>query len=40
MAIELDHTIITMKNVDEATTFYANIFGMKYEGQMGHFSIM
>ncbi len=40
MPIELDHTIITMKDVDEATAFYANILGMKYEGKMGDFSIM
>ena len=40
MPVELDHTIITMKNVDEATAFYAKILGMKFEGKMGDFSIM
>ena len=40
MGIELDHPIITMKNGDEATSFYANILGLKYEGKMDDFSIM
>ena len=40
MPIELDHTVITMKDVEEATAFYAKIFGMKFEGKMGDFSVM
>ncbi len=40
MPIELDHTIITMKNMAEATAFYAKLLGMKFQGKMGDFSVM
>ena len=38
MAITLNHTIVPAKDKESAAKFFANIFGLNYEGPMGHFA--
>ena len=38
MAIVLDHTIVPAKDKVASAEFFAKIFGLKYEGAMGHFA--
>ena len=38
MAIVLDHTIVPAKDKVASAAFFARIFGLKYEGAMGHFA--
>ena len=38
MSIKLNHTIVPAKDKDAAASFFAQIFGLKYEGPMGHFA--
>jgi catechol 2,3-dioxygenase-like lactoylglutathione lyase family enzyme len=38
MAITLDHTIVPARDKDEAARFFAEIFGLAYEGPVGHFA--
>ena len=38
MSIKLNHTIVPAKNKDAAARFFAGIFGLNYEGPMGHFA--
>ena len=38
MSIKLNHTIVPAKDKDAAARFFAGIFGLKYEGPMGHFA--
>ena len=38
MAIHLDHTIVPAHDKEASARFFAEIFGLKYEGPMGHFA--
>ena len=38
MAIILDHTIVPARNKVASAQFFARVFGLKYEGPMGHFA--
>ena len=38
MTIELNHTIVPARNKEESVRFYERMFGLKYEGPMGHFA--
>ena len=38
MAITLNHTIVPAKDKEVAAKFFAQIFGLKYEGTAGHFA--
>lgn len=38
MTIELNHTIVPARDKDKSARFFANIFGLKYEGSTGHFA--
>ncbi len=36
--MHLDHTIVPATDKEASATFFANIFGLEYEGPMGHFA--
>ena len=38
MSIKLNHTIVPAKDKEAAAKFFAKIFGLNYEGSMGHFA--
>ena len=38
MAITLNHTIVPAHDKEASARFFAHIFGLKYEGPMGHFA--
>ena len=38
MAITLNHTIVPARDKEASAKFFAQIFGLKYEGAMGHFA--
>ena len=38
MAIKLNHTIVPAKDKDAAARLFAQIFGLNYDGPMGHFA--
>jgi catechol 2,3-dioxygenase-like lactoylglutathione lyase family enzyme len=38
MAITLNHTIVPAHDKQASAKFFAHIFGLKYEGAMGHFA--
>ncbi len=38
MAIKLNHTIVPAKDKEAAAKFFAQIFGLSYQGTMGHFA--
>ncbi len=38
MAIVLDHTIVPARDKDASARFFAQIFGLPYEGVRGHFA--
>ena len=38
MSIELDHTIIPVRDKDKAARFFARIFGLDYDGPESHFA--
>jgi len=38
MSITLNHTIVPAKDKDTAARFFAQLFGLNYEGPMGHFA--
>ena len=38
MAIKLNHTIVPAHDKEAAARFFAQIFGLKYDGVMGHFA--
>ena len=38
MAIELNHTIVPALDKEASATFFARIFGLRYEGPTGHFA--
>jgi catechol 2,3-dioxygenase-like lactoylglutathione lyase family enzyme len=38
MAITLNHTIVPAHDKEASAKFFAQIFGLKYEGAMGHFA--
>jgi len=38
MSIKLNHTIVPAKDKEAAAKFFARIFGLSYEGAMGHFA--
>jgi len=38
MAITLNHTIVPAHDKEASAEFFARIFGLKYEGKMGHFA--
>jgi len=38
MAIILNHTIVPARDKDAAARFFADIFGLAYEGPAGHFA--
>jgi catechol 2,3-dioxygenase-like lactoylglutathione lyase family enzyme len=38
MSIKLNHTIVPAKDKDTAARFFAKIFGLPYDGPMGHFA--
>jgi len=38
MSITLNHTIVPAKDKDAAASFFAKLFGLKYDGPMGHFA--
>ena len=38
MAIELNHTIVPAHDKEASALFYERIFGLKYEGPLGHFA--
>jgi catechol 2,3-dioxygenase-like lactoylglutathione lyase family enzyme len=38
MAITLNHTIVPAHDKEASAKFFAHMFGLKYEGAMGHFA--
>ena len=38
MTITLNHTIVSARNKDAAARFFAEIFGLRFEGLSGHFA--
>src|ERR1700686_1820152 len=38
MAITLNHTIVPAHDKEASAKFFAHLFGLKYEGAMGHFA--
>ena len=38
MPIHLDHTIVPANDKEASARFFAKIFGLAYEGSMGHFA--
>jgi catechol 2,3-dioxygenase-like lactoylglutathione lyase family enzyme len=38
MAITLNHTIVPARDKEASARFFADIFGLKYEGPAGHFA--
>ena len=38
MAIVLDHTIVPSRDKETGARFFARIFGLTYDGPMGHFA--
>ena len=38
MIIELNHTIVPAHDKDKSARFFAEIFGLQYEGSSGHFA--
>jgi len=38
MAITLNHTIVPAHDKESSARFFADIFGLKYEGSTGHFA--
>ena len=38
MAIELNHTIVPSHNKEASASFFARIFGLRYDGLTGHFA--
>ena len=38
MAITLNHTIVPARDKEASAKFFAQIFGLKYEGVQGHFA--
>ena len=38
MTIVLDHTIVPARDKDASARFFAQIFGLAYEGVQGHFA--
>ena len=38
MTIELNHTIVPARDKEQSARFFADIFGLKYEGPSGHFA--
>ena len=38
MSITLNHTIVPARDKDAAARFFAKIFGLRYDGPMGHFA--
>jgi len=38
MAITLNHTIVPAHDKEASARFFADIFGLTYEGPMGHFA--
>jgi catechol 2,3-dioxygenase-like lactoylglutathione lyase family enzyme len=38
MAITLNHTIVPVHDKEASAKFFARIFGLNYEGAMGHFA--
>src|ERR1051325_2076438 len=38
MAIKLNHTIVPAKDKEAAAKFFAKLFGLNYQGTMGHFA--
>ena len=38
MAIVLDHTIVPAHDKEASAGFFAEVFGLKYEGNTGHFA--
>jgi catechol 2,3-dioxygenase-like lactoylglutathione lyase family enzyme len=38
MTIELNHTIVPARDKDKSARFFADIFGLQYDGSSGHFA--
>jgi len=38
MAIKLNHTIVPARDKEASARFFAQIFGLTYDGPMGHFA--
>jgi catechol 2,3-dioxygenase-like lactoylglutathione lyase family enzyme len=38
MAINLNHTIVPARDKEAAARFFADIFGLRFEGKSGHFA--
>jgi len=38
MTIELNHTIVPVRDKEKSARFFAHIFGLQYEGSAGHFA--
>ncbi len=38
MQIQLNHTIVPAKDKEASAQWFAGVFGLKYEGAMGHFA--
>jgi catechol 2,3-dioxygenase-like lactoylglutathione lyase family enzyme len=38
MAIQLNHTIVPAKDKEASARFFADIFGLRYDGAQGHFA--
>ena len=39
MAITLDHTIVPAHDKEASARFFAKIYGLEYDGLMGHFDL-
>lgn len=40
MALELDHTIISVKDLEETVDFYVKLLGLRSEGRHGPFAVV
>jgi catechol 2,3-dioxygenase-like lactoylglutathione lyase family enzyme len=40
MAIELDHLILSVNDLDASVAFYSTILGLTFEGQSGPFAVL
>jgi catechol 2,3-dioxygenase-like lactoylglutathione lyase family enzyme len=38
MAIKLNHTIVPARDKEASAKFFAEVFGLKYDGPVGHFA--
>ncbi len=40
MTVNLDHTILEVKDLSDSVVFYRDLVGLEYRGRSGHFEVM